>query len=138
MKKVKIVFFFFFFLILIYTHSHLFSKYTKKRTLMKILKIVFFKFCCIYIFLFLCITTHKRFGLGCKLLLLLLLLLQVFKANCSLMGPVPKLGVPSTGFFLRDPSKYLREFRRKRRKIPNGQVDKRARGLNLSPPVHQF
>ena len=44
----------------------------------------------------------------------------------------------SVRVFLRDPSPYLREFRRKPRKIPNGQVDKRDRGMNLAPPVYQF
>ena len=44
----------------------------------------------------------------------------------------------SVGVFLRDPSPYLREFRRKPRKTPNGYVDKRDQGLNLAPPVYQF
>ena len=35
------------------------------------------------------------------------------KANYPLVGPGPIVGVPSMGVFLRDPSKYLREFRRK-------------------------
>ena len=45
-----------------------------------------------------------------------------FKANCPLVGPGPFGGVPSVGggVFLRDPSPYLREFRRKPRKTPNG------------------
>ena len=43
-----------------------------------------------------------------------------FKANCPLVGPGPIGGVPSVGVFLRDPSLYLREFRRKPRKTPNG------------------
>ena len=45
---------------------------------------------------------------------------------------------PQWGVFLRDPSPYIREFRRKTRKTPNGKVDKRDRGLNLAPPVFQF
>ena len=36
---------------------------------------------------------------------------------------------PSVGVFLRDPSPYLREFRRKPRKTPNGLVNKRNRGI---------
>ena len=36
-----------------------------------------------------------------------------FKANCPLMEPGPIGGVPSVGVFLRPPSPYLREFRRK-------------------------
>ena len=35
------------------------------------------------------------------------------KANCSLVGPGHIEEVPSVGTFLRDPSPYLREFRRK-------------------------
>ena len=42
------------------------------------------------------------------------------KADCPLMGPGPVEGVPSVGVFQRDPSPYLREFRRKPRKTPNG------------------
>ena len=42
------------------------------------------------------------------------------KANCLLMGPGPVGGVPSVGVFLRDSSPYLREFRRKPPKTPNG------------------
>ena len=41
------------------------------------------------------------------------------KANCRLVGPEPMGDVPSVGVFLRDPSAYLREFRRKPRKTPN-------------------
>ena len=48
-------------------------------------------------------------GLGCR-----------FKGDCPLVGPEPKGGVPSVGIFLRDPSPYLREFRGKPRKTPNG------------------
>ena len=48
-----------------------------------------------------------------------------FKANCSLVGPGPIDGMPLLGYFLRDLSPYLREFRRKPWKTPNGQVDKR-------------
>ena len=35
-------------------------------------------------------------------------------------GLRPMNGMPSVGFFLREPSPYLREFRRKPRKTPNG------------------
>ena len=38
-----------------------------------------------------------------------------FKANCLLVGPGIIGGMPSVGVFLRDPSPYLREFRRKPR-----------------------
>ena len=47
-------------------------------------------------------------------------LLEVFKANCPLLGPGPIGGVPSMGVVLKDPSPCLREFRRKPRKTPNG------------------
>ena len=50
----------------------------------------------------------------------------------------PMSGVPSVGIFLKDPSPYLYEFRKKSRKTPKGWVDKRDRGMNLAPPVHQF
>ena len=36
--------------------------------------------------------------------------------------------------FLKDPSPYLRKFRRKSLKTPNGQFDKSDHGLNLVPP----
>ena len=52
------------------------------------------------------------------------------KANCRLVGPRPIGGLLSVGVFLRDPNPYLREFRRKPRKTPDSQVDKRDRGLN--------
>ena len=42
------------------------------------------------------------------------------KADCLNIGPRPIGGLPSVGVFLRDPSPYLREFRRKPRKTPNG------------------
>ena len=42
------------------------------------------------------------------------------------------------GVFLRDPSPYSHEFRKKTWKLPNGLVDKLDRGLNLAPPVFQF
>ena len=42
------------------------------------------------------------------------------KADCLKKGPRPIGGMPSVRVFLRDPSPYLREFRRKSRKIPNG------------------
>ena len=61
-----------------------------------------------------------------------------YESNCPLVGPGTIGGVPSVGVFLRYPSPYLREFRRKPRKTPNGWVDKRDRGLNLAPPVFQF
>ena len=41
-------------------------------------------------------------------------------ANCPLVGPRPVKGVPFVGVFLRDPSPYLSEFRRKPRKTRNG------------------
>ena len=56
------------------------------------------------------------------------------ESNCPLVGPGTMGGELSVGVFLRDISPYLREFRRKPRKIPN---DKRDRGLNLAPPVFQ-
>ena len=43
-----------------------------------------------------------------------------FKVNCPLMGPGRIGGVSSVGVFLRDPSQYLSEFRRKLLKTPNG------------------
>ena len=42
------------------------------------------------------------------------------KANCPHVGPGPMGDMLSVGAFLRDPSPYLREFRRKPRKTPNG------------------
>ena len=42
------------------------------------------------------------------------------------------------GVILRDPSPYLRKFRRKPRKTPNLWVDKSDRGLNLVPFVYSF
>ena len=58
------------------------------------------------------------------------------KAGCL----TKDLGLPHpfTGFFLNDPSPYLREFWRKPWKTPNSLVDKHNRGLNLAPPVFQF
>ena len=41
-------------------------------------------------------------GLGCR-----------FKANCPLVGSDPIGRVPSVGVFLKDPSPYSGEFRRK-------------------------
>ena len=61
-----------------------------------------------------------------------------YYGRLSHYGPRPIGGVPSVGVFLRHPSLYLREFRRKPRKTPNGLVDKRDQGLNLAPPVFQF
>ena len=48
------------------------------------------------------------------------------------------LGMPSVGVFLREPSPYFRELRRKPRKTLNAYVDKRDRGLNLAPSVFHF
>ena len=49
-------------------------------------------------------------GLGC-----------MNKANYPLVGPGPTGGgIPSAGVFLRDPSLYLRKFRRKQLKTSNG------------------
>ena len=50
-------------------------------------------------------------GLGCKV-----------KGDYPHVGPGPAAGggVPSSGIFLRDPSPYFHEFRRKPRKTPNG------------------
>ena len=45
---------------------------------------------------------------------------------------------PPWGVFLRDPIPYLREFRRKPQKTPNGQVDKSDQRMNLAIPVYQF
>ena len=42
------------------------------------------------------------------------------------------------GIFRRDPCAHLREFRRKPRKNPNGQIYKSERGLNREPLVYQF
>ena len=42
------------------------------------------------------------------------------KANFPLVGPEPIEEVSFVGVFLRDPSPYLREFRRKPRKTLNG------------------
>ena len=41
-------------------------------------------------------------------------------ADCLKKGPMPMGGMPSVGVFLRDPSPYLRELRRKPRKTPHG------------------
>ena len=60
------------------------------------------------------------------------------KANCSLVGPGHIEEVPSVGIFLRDPSTYLRKFRRKPQKTRNGEVDKPDRGLNLALPFYQL
>ena len=49
------------------------------------------------------------------------------KADCLRDGPRPICGVPSVGVFLRDPSPYLSEFRRKPRKSPNGDFDRFTR-----------
>ena len=43
-----------------------------------------------------------------------------FESNCPLVGPGTIGGVLSVGVFLRDPSPYLGEFRRKPLKTPNG------------------
>ena len=42
-----------------------------------------------------------------------------FKAKYPPEGPGPIGGMPSVRVFLRDPRPYLRDFRRKPRKIPN-------------------
>ena len=42
------------------------------------------------------------------------------KASFPHGGPGPARGMPADGVFLRDPSLYLREFRRKPLKTPNG------------------
>ena len=48
-------------------------------------------------------------------------LVEGFKVNCPYLGPGPTEGVPSVGgVFLRDPSSYVSEFRRKPRKTQNG------------------
>ena len=47
-------------------------------------------------------------------------------------------GMPSVVVFLWDPSQYLREFRRKPWKIPNGYLGKRDRGLNLAPLLYHI
>ena len=39
-----------------------------------------------------------------------------YESNCPLVGPGSIGGLPSVGVFLRDPSPYLAEFRRKPRK----------------------
>ena len=59
------------------------------------------------------------------------------EANYPLMGLGPTGGMPSVGFFLRDPIPYLRQFRRKPWKNPSGQVDKLDQGLNLAPLIYQ-
>ena len=60
------------------------------------------------------------------------------KADCLKKGPRPIGVMPSVGVFQRDSSPYLREFRRKPRKTPNGLVDMRDRGMDPAPPVYQF
>ena len=60
-----------------------------------------------------------------------------FKVNCPLVGPGPIVVAPSVGVFLRDPSPYLHEFRRKPQKTLNGCVDKRDRGMNLASLVYK-
>ena len=52
-----------------------------------------------------------RVGLGCR-----------FKANCPHVGSGLKGDVPSVGVFLRHPSPYLCEFRRKPRKTLNSMA----------------
>ena len=61
-----------------------------------------------------------------------------FKSNCPLVTPGFTRGMSSGSVFLRDPNPYLHEFRRKPRKTPNGQVDKRDWELNSVPPVYQL
>ena len=60
------------------------------------------------------------------------------KADCLNIGPRPIGGLPSVGVFLRDPSPYLRKFRRKPWKTFNGYVNKRDWLLNLALPIYQF
>ena len=63
------------------------------------------------------IITIKRLGCG-------------IKGNCPHVGPGPAGGeCPSTGVFLRDPSPYLREFRRKTKKNSERLCDKRDGAL---------
>ena len=58
---------------------------------------------------------------GCKWNNSIWLVGSRFKTYYPLVSPGPVGGVPSmAGVFLRDPSPYLREFRRKPRKTPNG------------------
>ena len=57
------------------------------------------------------------------------------KFYCPSKRPGPEGGVSP---FLRDPSPYLSEFRRKPRKSPNGLVDKRNKESNAAPLVYQF
>ena len=64
---------------------------------------------------------------------------------CFCLRPIVSWGTQAYGWdalrggvFLREPSPYLRQFRRKPRKTPKGQVYKRDRGLNLALPVYQF
>ena len=47
------------------------------------------------------------------------LLVVGFKADCLTKGPKSMGRVPSVGVFLRDPSPFLQEFRRKPEKTPN-------------------
>ena len=42
------------------------------------------------------------------------------------------------GSSLGDPRPYLRKFRRELWKMSNGLIDKRHRGVNLTPPVYDF
>ena len=51
-----------------------------------------------------------------------------FKVDCLAWG----------GVFLRDPSPYIREFRKKTPKTPKSYVDKRERWMNLVSPVYLF
>ena len=60
-----------------------------------------------------------------------------FKADC-LTRDLSLLGLGLCEVFLRDPSPYLREFRRKPPKTSNGQVDIHDRGLYMALPVYQF
>ena len=62
----------------------------------------------------------------------------VYKSNCQLKEPRTTEKMPSVKLFLRDPTPYLPEFRRKLRKTPNGWIDKRDRELNPAPSVYQF
>ena len=56
---------------------------------------------------------------------------MVVGSKADFLGALGLGGVPSVGVFLRDPNGNSGT-------TPNGQVDKRDRGLNLALPVYQF
>ena len=66
------------------------------------------------------------------------LLVVGVKADCLTRDLSQKVECLPWGAFLRDPNPYLRKFRRKPRKTPNGQVDQHDLGMNLAPPVYQL